>query len=116
MKLAWLHDGVVIGVNTSVAQCQLLLLTPGAINILVFVIRLVRGGGRRFADNHIEAARNPHKWLKYDSCTVGALVLNAFALGESVNHAIQAHLVTPLLSALLTFGANCGQKSGQMSY
>src|SRR5690242_2970962 len=94
MKLAWLHDGVVIRVDTSVAQCLLLLLTPGAVNTLVFVIRLVRGVGRRFADNHIEAARNPHTWRKFDGCAVSALILNAFALGESVNHTIQAHLVT----------------------
>jgi predicted Co/Zn/Cd cation transporter (cation efflux family) len=79
-----------------------------AANALVFVARLMvfaRGVGRLCAHNHIEAAGNPHKWLKYDSCTVSAFVLNAFALGESVHHTIQAHLFTPLLSALLSLGA-----------
>ena len=104
MKLAWLHDGVVFRVDTSRAQCLLLKLTPGAVNTLVFVIRRIRGGRRRFANYHIETARNPHQWLKYDSGAVSALVLNAFALGKSINHTIQAHLVTPLLSALLSLG------------
>jgi hypothetical protein len=107
MKPAWLCDGVYIWVNAKAAQCFILPLAPLAVNALVFVARLMVfacGVGRLCADNHIEATRNPHKWLKYDSCTVSALVLNAFALGESVNHTIQAHLFTPLLSALLSWG------------
>jgi hypothetical protein len=103
MKLAWLHDGVDIRVNTKSAQCFILPLAPLAVNALVLVARLMvfaGGVGRLCADNHIEAARNPHKWLKYDSCTVSALVLHAFAWRESVNHTIRAHLVTPLLPAL----------------
>jgi hypothetical protein len=91
MKLAWLHDGVYIRVNAKAAQCFILPLAPLAVNALVCVARLMvfAGGVRRLcADHHIEAARNPHKGLKDDRCAVSALVLNAFAWGESVNHPI----------------------------
>ena len=106
-RLAWLDDGVDIRVNAKAAQCFILPLAPRAVNALVFVARLMvfaGGVGRLCADTHIEAARNPHEWLKYHSCTVSAFILNAFTWGESVNHTIQAHLVTPLLCALLSLG------------
>jgi hypothetical protein len=96
-----------VRVDAKAAQCFILPLAPLAVNALVFVARLMVfacGVGSLCADNHIQAARNPHKWLKYDSCTVSALVLNTFAWGESVNYTIQAHLVTPLLSAVLSAG------------